>query len=175
MNYDQDNEQAYTFEILKEEDDKKSEEVLVDEEILEDDIHYEMEQENIITKDHSYQSNEFIEVITFEEDPDIYEGELQENYTYEETEEKFIPNIMPAVEEVPSEPLEDEAQPDEDEYQTNDSVDSQFNNNVTADDIEVDSFFKMLAKKVKNAKLSESKFTDLQIELLQTIQNKLKS
>lgn len=156
---------GYTFEILKSKDEAIEESDIVQEEIFEDNMEYVYEQENIISKEHSYPSNEIIELINFSEEIAIDES-VDEQYPLideeivthdEEIEngEEIIINESSCCEEVCSE-----------ENETDKSV---------TEDLEVDAFFKTLAMKVKNAKLSQSLFTDLQIQLLQTIQHKLKN
>ncbi|KAL5273953.1 hypothetical protein ACFFRR_000611 [Megaselia abdita] len=161
----------YTFEIIK----SKEEAIdVVNEEIFDNETEYVdvYQNENIISKEHSYQSNEIIEFINFAEDADLEEAP-DEGYplndediiaSIEENDDESNANVDNNVEDMIAMP----------ERQSFCEEEKQSNKSIT-EDLEVDSFFKTLAMKVKNAKLSQSLFTDLQIELLQTIQNKLKN
>lgn len=124
------------------------------------------ENENIISKEHSYPSNEIIEFISFSEEAPI-DDDPDEEYPLIDDEITITTN----VEENDDEIIANQSSCEEQELCVEDI---QANKSIT-EDLEVDAFFKTLAMKVKNAKLSQSLFTDLQIELLQTIQHRLKN
>lgn len=153
---------GYTFEIVKSKDEAIEESDIVQEEIFEDDMQYVYVQENIISKEHSYPSNEIIELISFAEEVAIDDSPEEQ---YPLIDEEIVAHDEVSDEEI----IINQSSYEE----VGDKVNE--NNKSITDDLEVDAFFKTLAMKVKNAKLSQSIFTDLQIELLQAIQHKLKN
>lgn len=160
-------EEEYTFEIVKAKEESLEN---VNEEIYEEDgIEYDAEfyEEDIISKEHSYPTNEIIEFISFAEEVDNEEVP-EDSYPEHSGDQEIIANVDENDEEIT---VNQEEQIFCEEVGGEESL----TNKSTTEDMEVDSFFKTLAMKVKNAKLSQSHFTDLQIELLQTIQNKLKN
>lgn len=158
--------EKYTFEIIKSKNEIVEDSGIVQQlDSYNNHVEYVYEQENIISKEHSYPSNYIIECMSFPEDTAIDETEEEK---YCSSNDEIIDNIEEVIdneEEIPT-----------NQSTCNESSDDEniLSKSITEEDSEVDAFFKTLAMKVKNANLSLSSFTDLQIELLQTIQQKLK-